>query len=122
MGRRGKKHGRRSPPPPPRRGADTAEIAAGPLAGRGGSALVLSIALVLVVLTYSNAVHGQFVYDDQKQILLNPLIQQPQLLGKALASDVWAFSGEVGKASSNYWRPVFIAWLSLHFALFGTDP
>ena len=104
------------------RGAAPAEAPRGALAGRGGAALVLSIALVLVVLAYANAIHGQFVYDDQRQILRNPLIQQPALLGKALTSDVWAFSGAEGKAWSNYWRPAFVAWLSLHYALFGTDP
>ncbi len=122
MANRGKKHGRRTQPPPRRGGSDSPEATATPLAGRRGAALVLSIALVLVVLAYANAVHGQFVYDDQRQILSNPLIQQPHLLGKALTSDVWAFSGEEGKTWSNYWRPLFVAWLSLHFTLFGTDP
>lgn len=91
-------------------------------AGRRGALLVLALALVLVGLAYANALHGEFVYDDQKQILGNPLIQQPELLGKALASDVWAFSGQEGRASSNYWRPVFVAWLSLHYRWFGENP
>lgn len=122
MGRHGKKRGKSIRPPVSSRGATAPEVPTGLLAGRGGAMLVLSIALVLVVLAYSNAIHGQFVYDDQKQIVLNPLIQQPGLLGKALTSDVWAFSGVEGKAWSNYWRPVFVAWLSLQYALFGTDP
>ncbi|MFY9822233.1 MAG: tetratricopeptide repeat protein [Thermoanaerobaculia bacterium] len=122
MGRHGKKQGKGVRSPASRRGAAPSERPAGPLAGRGGAALVLAIALVLVVLAYGNAVHGQFVYDDQKQILQNPLIQEPHLLGKALVSDVWAFSGAEGKAWSNYWRPLFVAGLSLQYALFGTDP
>jgi protein O-mannosyl-transferase len=108
--------------PAPQRAVAAPETPSGPLAGRAGTALVLGIALVLVVLAYSNAVQGQFVYDDQKQIVRNPLIQNQQLLGKALTSDVWAFSGPGDRAASNYWRPLFIAWLSLHYSLFGMDP
>ncbi len=121
MGRQSKKRGRQARPVSPR-GAVPAEAPRGVLAGRGGAAVVLAVALVLVALAYGNAIHGQFVYDDQRQILRNPLIQQPALLGKALRSDVWAFSGAEGTAWSNYWRPAFVAWLSLHYALFGTDP
>jgi tetratricopeptide (TPR) repeat protein len=122
MGRQGKKRGKPVRTPVPSRGAISSEVSSGLLGGRGGAVLVLAIALVLVVLAYANAVHGQFVYDDQKQILLNPLIQDSSLLGKALTSDVWAFSGAEGKAWSNYWRPVFVGWLSLQYFLFGTDP
>jgi hypothetical protein len=122
MARRGKQHGRVSRPPVPPRRAVPLPLSPGSRAGRGGVLLVLAIAVILGVLAYSNAVQGQFVYDDQRQILGNPLIQQPHLLGKALTSDVWAFSGEEGKASSNYWRPLFVAWLAFHYARFGTDP
>ncbi len=113
MGRHGKKQGKGVRPPAFRRGAVASEQPSGPLAGRGGAWLVLGIALVLVVLSYANAIHGQFVYDDQKQILRNPLIQEPHLLGKALVSDVWAFTGAEEKVWSNYWRPLFVAGLSL---------
>ncbi|HEV7505240.1 MAG TPA: tetratricopeptide repeat protein [Thermoanaerobaculia bacterium] len=122
MGRHGKKQGKGVRSPASRRGAAPSERPSGPLAGRGGAALVLMGALVLVLLAYGNAIHGQFVYDDQKQILLNPLIQEPRLLGKALVSDVWAFTGGEGKTWSNYWRPVFVAGLSLQYAWFGSDP
>lgn len=122
MGRHGKKQDRSARPPASRRGAAPSERPSGPLAGRGGAVLVLAGALVLVLLAYGNAIHGQFVYDDQRQILQNPLIQEPRLLGKALVSDVWAFSGVEGKTWSNYWRPVFVAGLSLQYALFGAEP
>jgi protein O-mannosyl-transferase len=122
MGRHGKKQGKGVRSPASRRGAAPTERAPGPLAGRGGAALVLVGAFVLVVLAYGSAIHGQFIYDDQRQILQNPLIQEPRLLGKALVSDVWAFSGVEGKTWSNYWRPIFVAGLSLQYALFGADP
>jgi tetratricopeptide (TPR) repeat protein len=81
---------------------------------------MLGIALVLVIVSFSNGIGGKFVYDDQKQIAQNQLIQDSRYLGKALTSDVWAFTGEEGKTQSNYWRPVFVGWLALQFRFFGT--
>jgi tetratricopeptide (TPR) repeat protein len=83
---------------------------------------VIAIAALLTALTYSNALDGQFVYDDKVQILRNPTIQHPQYLWRALRSDVWAFKANPGEARSNYWRPLFVSWLALNFRLFGTDP
>lgn len=95
-----------------------------PPAGAAGArftTVVLAIALVLVAISFANGIGGRFVYDDEKQIAGNALIQDSRLLGKALTSDVWAFKGDETKTWSNYWRPVFIAWLALQYRLFGTD-
>ncbi len=64
---------------------------------------------------------GEFVYDDVRQIVQNPLIQDPARLGEALTSDVWAFSGLREGAASNYWRPAFVLWLAIQETLFGLD-
>jgi protein O-mannosyl-transferase len=82
---------------------------------------ILPLALVVVVV-FSNAASGEFVYDDNRQILRNPLIQDNSLIGKALTSDVWAFKGDGSIAASNYWRPTFTAWNILCFRLFGANP
>lgn len=71
---------------------------------------------------FANAFAGDFVYDDQRQIVRNPLIQEPMLYRKALTSDVWAFKGDGAIVASNYWRPTFVAWLILNFRVFGTNP
>ncbi len=73
----------------------------------------------LVWLAFHPAVQGAFVYDDRTQVAGNPLIQTPELLGRALVSDVWAFKGERSAAWSNYWRPAFVLWLAANHALFG---
>lgn len=81
--------------------------------------------LVLLALVgfvvFANTLGGDFVYDDTRQILRNPLIQDPELYGKALTSDVWAFKGDGTIAASNYYRPTFVAWLILNFKIFGTN-
>ncbi|MCD9187568.1 MAG: tetratricopeptide repeat protein [Pyrinomonadaceae bacterium] len=81
--------------------------------------------LILVIVAFAvfaNTLDGDFVYDDKRQILKNPLIQDASLYGKALTSDVWAFKGDGSIAASNYYRPTFILWLIFNFQLFGANP
>lgn len=77
-------------------------------------------ALLLAFVVFANSLQGEFVYDDQRQIVRNTLIQQPDLLWRALTSDVWAFMGG-DAAASNYWRPTFVAYLALGVHGFGMD-
>lgn len=85
----------------------------------------LKLAIVLVVVSFgvfANTLGGEFVYDDLRQIVRNPLIQNSELFSKALTSDVWAFKGDGEYTSSNYWRPTFTAYHILNFQLFGLNP
>jgi len=82
----------------------------------------LVLIAVLTFAVYANALGGDFVYDDHRQILLNSLIQDPSLYGKALTSDVWAFKGDGTVAASNYYRPTFVAWMIGNYAGFGANP
>ncbi|MCB9154984.1 MAG: tetratricopeptide repeat protein [Caldilineae bacterium] len=98
--------------------------AAPPTAGRRErfnrtDVLIVLGAILVSFLVYANAVSGQFVYDDTKQIVGNQLIQDGRFFGKALVSDVWAFKGDAGQAWSNYWRPTFVVWLIVNNALLG---
>ena len=77
------------------------------------------VAAALVALAFANALAGDFVYDDRSQIVNNPLIQTAGRFWQAVASDVWGFKTNVGGNASNYYRPLFIAWLSLNYQLFG---
>lgn len=82
---------------------------------------IIPIAIVCLVV-FANSVGGGFVYDDNRQILRNTLIQDNSLFWKALTSDVWAFKGDGSQAASNYWRPTFTLWHIINFRLFGTNP
>jgi len=75
-------------------------------------------ALVAGLVVYLNTLHGQFVYDDQWQIVRNTLIQDGSQFWRALTSDVWAVHGGE-QATSNYWRPSFVFWMILNFRCFG---
>ncbi len=75
-------------------------------------------ALVAGLAVYLNTLQGQFVYDDQWQIVRNTLIQDSSQFWRALTSDVWAVHGGE-QATSNYWRPSFVFWMILNFRCFG---
>lgn len=78
--------------------------------------------VVVCILVFANSLMGEFVYDDTRQILRNPLIQNNNMIWRALTSDVWAFKGEGSVVASNYWRPLFTGWYIVNFRLFGASP
>lgn len=84
--------------------------------------IFLAIIAVVAFAVFANSLTGEFVYDDARQIVRNPLIQDNALIGKALTSDVWAFKGDGTQTASNYWRPTFTAFNILNFRLFGVEP
>lgn len=83
---------------------------------------MIYVVIGLVALcAYANTLGHGFVYDDNRQILQNPLIQRSELYGKALTSDVWAFKGSDKIAASNYFRPTFVGWMIVNWKLFGAN-
>src|SRR3954464_1556545 len=82
---------------------------------------LVAIAVVSFIV-FTNVLSGDFVYDDNRQVVRNPLIQEASLYGKALVSDVWAFKASGMGAASNYWRPTFVAWMILNFLVFDLKP
>ncbi|REJ78835.1 MAG: hypothetical protein DWQ47_05160 [Acidobacteria bacterium] len=85
-------------------------------------AVFAAIIAAAAFVAFSPSLSGDFVYDDNRQIVRNTLIQNPDLYWQALTSDVWAFKGDGTVTASNYWRPVFTAWSIILFSLFGLDP
>lgn len=102
-----------------------------PVASRWGIAdWIASVALILACFgVFANGLDGSFVYDDEHQIVNNPLITRPGMEWRALTSDVWAFKtaeaetdGSVPPtAVSNYWRPAFVGLLIIEHRLFGLE-
>lgn len=84
--------------------------------------ILIAIIAAVAFAVFANSLTGEFVYDDVRQIIRNPLIQDNNLIGKALTSDVWAFKGDGTYTASNYWRPTFTAFNILSFRLFGVEP
>lgn len=82
----------------------------------------LALLAAISVVVFANTVGGDFIYDDTRQILRNPLIQDLSLFWKAVTSDVWAFKGDGTVVASSYWRPTFTIWNIVCFQLFGASP
>lgn len=87
---------------------------------RRGTAWLLTVVLAAGALAYAGGLDGSFVYDDTHQILDNHYLRSPAGILHGLTADVWSFKGEREEAWSNYWRPVFVAWLGAQALLFGT--
>ena len=91
-------------------------------ANKKNDLILLAVIAAVAFAVFANSLTGDFVYDDARQIVRNPLIQDNSLIGKALTSDVWAFKGDGTYTASNYWRPTFTAFHILNFRLFGLSP
>ncbi len=76
--------------------------------------LVCSITALVYVATLSFG----FVYDDVPQILNNPAIHSWRFVPQYFTSHVWA--AIYPNTTGNYYRPLFLLWLKLNYALFGT--
>ena len=92
------------------------------LRGGGGADLAwLAIAWALALVAFAPGFHGDFVYDDTRQIIENPWLRSPQFLTKLLSSDVWGYRADEGAGWSDYWRPLFSGWLLLNGQMFGFE-
>ena len=79
--------------------------------------LLLLLGLSTLVL-YSGALSFEFVWDDQPQILNSPILRSWSNLPKAFTSDLWYHVAR----HQVYYRPLFVAWSMLSYALFGLRP
>jgi tetratricopeptide (TPR) repeat protein len=75
------------------------------------------VAKWLVVLTamvvFGGMLGNSFVYDDGRQVLENPFVRNPHLVGRIFTGPVWSFLGAA--TETNFYRPLhifshFIVW------------
>jgi len=92
-------------------------LGARPLSSR----LLLGLALGLSLLCYAQVWRFNFVYDDDYQIINNANIQSRGHLRHYFTSPLWANAGGFDHATS-YYRPLFLVWLRLNYALFKLNP
>jgi tetratricopeptide (TPR) repeat protein len=83
--------------------------------------LLLGI-LAITALAYLNALDGQFVYDDQYQVLKNPTLNSLANIPRMFTQGVWQFLNEADKtAVGPYYRPLFNIALIINHHLFGLE-
>jgi Flp pilus assembly protein TadD len=114
-----KKHARGASTPAP----DVPEASgAGLVFGEGRILFLLAAVSALV---YANSLGGQFVVDDPKQIVNNPALRSWGNVLRAFTTDVWSFqrAGAIaGDVPPPYYRPLFTAYTTIGYQLFGLWP
>jgi tetratricopeptide (TPR) repeat protein len=75
---------------------------------------------VLSVLPYLPSLNFGFVYDDDAQVLQNPLLSSWHSLPTFFTHQSWSFLYPAARA--DYYRPVLLIWLTLNRHLFGLHP
>ena len=76
-----------------------------PMAPKGSAAASQGAALILVLAALVpalGALPGDFVYDDRKQILADPLVQRPELFARRWRATSGRFEGDASEAWSSY--------------------
>lgn len=84
---------------------------------RRPSVLLAALGLVTLVL-YSGTLLFEFVWDDWPQIVNSPIIRSWHNLPRAFVSDLWYHVAR----HQVYYRPLFVAWSMLNYAVFGLRP
>lgn len=84
------------------------------------SRLLLGLVLGLSLLCYAQVWRFNFVYDDDYQIVNNPKIQSWSHVRGYFTSHLWANAAGFDRPT-NYYRPLFLLWLRLNYALFGLN-
>src|ERR1051326_3592760 len=99
-------------------GALESEFHVGPF--RVGPGALLRVALIGTFLAYVQTITYAFVFDDALQIEMNPWIQSWKFWKSFFTGHVWSF----GRAhvQGNYYRPMFLLWLTGNYSLFKLTP
>lgn len=77
--------------------------------------------IVLSFITYSNALTGNFVWDDEIQIVKNWQIRDMRHIGSAFSSAFWAFA-DPEAARTNFYRPLQTLSYMLAYQIGGLSP
>jgi tetratricopeptide (TPR) repeat protein len=80
--------------------------------------VLLPVLGLLTFVVYSGSFSFEFVWDDWPQIVNSPIIRSWSNLPRAFTSDLWYHVAR----HQVYYRPLFVAWSMLNYALFGLRP
>ena len=84
--------------------------------------ILLIIVLAVTALAFFNSLNGEFVYDDQFQILKNPSLNSLANIPKMFVQSVWQFmNASSPDAVGLYYRPLFNTVLIINHQLFGAN-
>jgi len=78
----------------------------------------LTLLGLTTLVVYSGALSFDFVWDDWPQIVNSPIVRSWSNLPRAFGSDLWYHVAR----HQVYYRPLFVAWSMLNYALFKLQP
>lgn len=78
--------------------------------------------MLVPVVVYLPTLEYGFVFDDRPLLIENPVVQAPRGLGELLTTDLDPHAREHETPATNYLRPLFLAFASGLFQLFGAQP
>ena len=81
---------------------------------------VLLAALCVVV--YANSLNGEFVWDDNVQIVRNESIRSLQNIPQMFTSSLWSFAGANNAGTNRYYRPLQTAMFALVYSYAELSP
>jgi tetratricopeptide (TPR) repeat protein len=91
-----------------------------------GTSRIIMLICLLAFAAYANALGGDFVFDDNEQIVENQDLRSWDNLARGFTTDVWAFRERGDNvnvpAPLPYYRPLFTAMLTVEYNLFGLQP
>lgn len=82
-------------------------------------AIFLFIALLVCLAAFANALRGEFVHSDVRQIVQNRLLQDGSVIGEALTTNAGTFRGDPAEMGGGGWQPLSVLWFMLAYRLFG---
>ena len=80
----------------------------------------IMIVFLVSFAVYFNALFGDFVYDDQQQIVNNPWITDISNIPTIFSRSVWSF--QPGLSTWNYYRPLMHIVYMFNYHVFGLNP
>ncbi|HEX5735781.1 MAG TPA: tetratricopeptide repeat protein [Blastocatellia bacterium] len=91
-----------------------------------GTGRIIMLICLFAFLAYANSLGGDFVFDDNEQIVENQDLRSWDNIARGFTTDVWAFREKGDSANVPaplpYYRPLFTAMLTIEYQLFGLQP
>lgn len=81
---------------------------------------MLAVALFGTFAAYARTLRFQFIYDDQLIIIQNPAIHSWRYFPQYFTKHFWAGPFPDIQSKGNYYRPLYLIWLRLNDAAFGS--
>src|SRR4030095_3324641 len=113
------KEQKRSPQGTPRQAAHRNHRSAGLLHSRAAHVVLLA---ALSFAVYANALRGEFVFDDNVQLVRNADVRSLENLPRAFTTPLWSFADTNNTWNNRYYRPMQTVIFAVVYQFAGLSP